>query len=106
MPVKTSAKLFNPEKQDGIMAKLNTTPIRAANILGPAFINNGFENKALAIFLDKKANGLKRDKFPERRRKSINRNITGRILPVTVNTARNNMVNAPFKRAACSSIFL
>jgi hypothetical protein len=88
------------------MAKLKTTPILAAKTLGPALMNKGFENKALAVFFDKKANGLNFDKFPERRRKSINRKMTGRILPVTVNTARNNTVKAPFKRATCSSIFL
>src|ERR1035437_5505864 len=88
------------------MAKLKTTPILAAKTLGPAFINNGFENKVFAIFFDKKANGLNRDKFPERKRKSINKKTIGRILPVTVNTARNIIVNAPFSRATCSSIFL
>jgi len=105
-PVITSARLFNPNTYEIRIPRLNTNPIRAANIFGPAFINNGFANNDLAIFLDKKAKGLKRDKYPARREKSINRNITGRILPVIINTVSNNIVNAPFKRATWSSIFL
>ena len=106
MPVKTSAELFNPEKCNNRIARLNTNPMRAANIFGPALLNKGFENNAPAIFLDTYANGLNLDKFPERRKKSTNKNTTGRIFPVTVNKARNSIVNAPFRRATCSSIFL
>jgi hypothetical protein len=106
IPVITIARLFNPDTYEIRIPRLNTNPIRAANIFGPAFISNGFANTDLAIFFDKNANGLKRDKYPVRREKSIKRNITGKILPVIINTVRNNIVNAPFNRATWSSIFL
>jgi len=85
---------------------LNTSPIRAANIFGPALIRIGFKENIPVIFRDKKANGLYRENSPDRSAKSTNRKTIGKTLPVRINMVRNKIVNAPLRRAICSSIFL
>lgn len=68
------AKTLNPDKVEIKMAILKTTPIRAANILGPALICFEVKSNAFIVCLDILEKGLYFDNSAERKMKSNNKN--------------------------------
>ena len=106
MAVRVRAKVLNCANKESKIAALNTTPILAAKIFGPAFTGFGLKFRVLTRYFDKMANGLYAESSAERKKKSRSRKLIISTFDVNIYEIRNKTVNVALNRATRSFIFL
>lgn len=82
----------------------NNKPMRAAKIFGPALIGSFLNLSVLLTHFEKIARILYAGFGIDRAKKSIIKNMSGRIEPVNPEMITIKVVNRPFRRAIFSSI--
>ncbi len=106
MLAKVSAEILRLISEKMKIALLTINPIRAANVLGPAFTSFFFEDDSFTIVRDNNPNGLYFDRFVLRIRKSSAKKAGIYHSRVKIKSATSKKVKSPFSLATRSSILL